>query len=199
MSCPTIELVLDYDTAVRTRQAKLLNLGHDFQKALETAMADSDIRLQHFMGPFTCAVNTQECRALSAPGIANIYPQLQKAKKTPTSSAQPATSQAQLADSPLSRGAKKRANQAAKKRKAEEESARASKAAAKKQKGDPKGAKGKAKGTPIGKGAGAGPSQGPPPGKRSQTASGQQICFAFNKGNCTRGDKCKFAHESWDQ
>ena len=52
-------------------------------------------------------------------------------------------------------------------------------------------------GTPIGKGPGPGSNQ-PPPGKRSQTASGQQICFAFNKGNCTRGDKCKFAHESWD-
>ena len=62
------------------------------------------------------------------------------------------------------------------------------------------GSKGQIKGK--GKGAkGQAPAAGsnqPPPGKRSQTASGQQICFAFNKGNCTRGDKCKFAHESWD-
>ncbi len=35
MSCPTIELVLDYDTALRTRRAKLLNLGFGFQRGLD--------------------------------------------------------------------------------------------------------------------------------------------------------------------
>ena len=198
ISCPTIGLILDYDLALRTRQAKLLNLGFDFQDALEKAMADPDLRLQHFMGPFTCSVNTPECRALSAPGISHIYPQLQKARKAPESSGSQATPTTRVADSPLSKTARKKANQAAKKREAEQEAARAAKAAKKNHKGE---SKGNRKGAPKGGGKGQAPAAGsnqPPPGKRSQTASGQQICFAFNKGTCTRGDKCKFAHESWD-
>ena len=54
ISCPHIGHVQEYDFALRERQAKLMNTGHDFQKALEKAMAGADLRMQKFMGPFTC-------------------------------------------------------------------------------------------------------------------------------------------------
>ena len=101
-------------------------------------------------------------------------------------------------DSP-SRGALRRQKAAAKKRAAAEaEEARAAKAA----KANAKGAKGKGKGGGGGKVAiGQGPNPGanlPPPGCLSHTPGGQQIGYAFNKGRCTRGDKCKYAHVSWN-
>ena len=199
MSCPSIEIVLEYEQAVRDKQAKLLNRGFDFQKALEAAIADQDLRMQKFMGPFTCSVNTPSCRALSAPGLSHIHPQLQKGTKR---SAPPAATSAgappafAIQDSP-SRGQAKRAKAAAKKKAAAEAAAKSTRAAEK------KAAKGKPKGAgPKGGGRGAigqGPvtSNQPPPGCRSQTASGQQICFAWNKGRCNRGDNCRYAHESW--
>ena len=50
ISCPHIGLVSGYDMAVRERQARLMNMGNDFQKALELSMADGDLRLQKFSG-----------------------------------------------------------------------------------------------------------------------------------------------------
>ena len=67
-SCPHIGLVLDYDFAVREKSTKLMNIGNEFQKSLETSMADSDLKLQKFTAIFSCEVNSSDCRALSAPG-----------------------------------------------------------------------------------------------------------------------------------
>ena len=151
--------------------------------------------MQKFMGPFTCSVNTPSCRALSAPGLNHIHPQMQKGTKRP---APPAAASSALAiqDSP-SKGQAKRARAAAKKKASAESATKAAKVAEK------KAAKGKSKGAgPKGasKGAiGQGPvsSNQPPPGCRPQTDSGQQICFAWNKGRCNRGSNCRYAHESW--
>ena len=197
ISCPSLNLVLDYEFAIREKQSKLMNQGHDFQKALETAINDPDLRLQRFMGPFTCSVNLAECRALSAPGIRHVFPQLQKGTKRPAAPthAPPAT---HIADSP-SKGQVKRAKAQAKKKAAETERAKQeSTKAAKAAKGAAKGA-GKGK-VIIGKGAPAAGGGGNrvPPGCREKDEQGRQICYAFNKGNCTRGDSCKFQHVSWN-
>ena len=100
-----------------------------------------------------------------------------------------------IQDSP-SRGQAKRARATARQKAAAEGAAIEAKAAEK------KAAKGKGKGAAKGAGKGAigqGPvgTNQPPPGCRSQTGSGQQICFAFNKGRCSRGNNCRYAHESW--
>ena len=54
----------------------------DFQKALETAMADTDTRTLHFTTAFSIEASTPLCRALSAPGLKEIYPMLATGKST---------------------------------------------------------------------------------------------------------------------
>ena len=57
---PHIGLVMDFDRAIRERQAQLMNIWSDFQQALEKALADSDLRLLCFTSVFICEVNTPE-------------------------------------------------------------------------------------------------------------------------------------------
>ena len=77
-SCPHIGIVLDYDWAIRSKQSKLLNATHDFQRALEDAIADSDLRLLSFTSPFTCQASSHDCHALSAPGLGDMFPLMQQ-------------------------------------------------------------------------------------------------------------------------
>ena len=35
--------------------------------------------------------------------------------------------------------------------------------------------------------------------KEQNKARGSKVCFAFQKGECTRGDECKFKHELIDE
>ena len=197
ISCPSLNLVLDYEFAIREKQGKLMDQGHDFQKALETAINDQDLRLQRFMGPCTCSANSAECRALSAPGICHVFPQLQKGTKRPATPTQTPLA-APTADA-LSKGQVKRAKAQAKKKAAEterakQESARAAKLAKAASKGAGKGKVIIGKGAPAAGGGG----NRVPPGCREKDEQGRQICYAFNKGNCTRGDSCKFQHVSWN-
>ena len=48
-----------------------------------SSTADTDLKLQKFTGIFSCEVNSSDCRALSAPGLSDIYPQLQRGSKRP--------------------------------------------------------------------------------------------------------------------
>ena len=207
VSCPHIGIVTDYDIALREKQAKSMNAGHDFQVALQNAMADQDLRMQKFMGPFTCEVTSSECKALTAPGISDIFPQLQKGVKRAHFAAigdeQRSTGAAAARDGTLSKGQLKRARaQVAKQKKAAEEKTKQAQrdkaAAAAAAGGAPNKGRGKG-GKIIGKGAGAAapaPRQAPP-GCRDRDENGKSICFAFNEGRCTRGDSCRFAHVSW--
>ena len=49
IATPTVDHVIDYDFAMRDKQAKLLNHGKHFQAALEEALADTDLRLLRFV------------------------------------------------------------------------------------------------------------------------------------------------------
>ena len=65
-----------------------------------------------FTSVFTCDVQTAECRALTAPCIADIYPQLAKGTKRPADVPKPTV---ESEEGGLSKGQIKRArNQAAK-------------------------------------------------------------------------------------
>mgnify|MGYP003333722578 CR=1 FL=1 len=88
VACPHIGHVLAYGMATRTLQTKLMKGGMDFQKALETAMADVDTRTLHFTTAFSIEASTPQCRALTAPGLKEIYPNLAAGKGTSTKTSQ---------------------------------------------------------------------------------------------------------------
>lgn len=73
MSCPSLTQVLGYDLAIRKRIALLMNSGVDIQSAMGHATADPDIRQKQFTASVGVAINTPECRALSAPGLREAY------------------------------------------------------------------------------------------------------------------------------
>ena len=73
LACPHIGQVMAYDQAIRDLQPELMKTVTDFQKALEQAMADHDTRMLHFTTPFGMEANTQACKALTAPGLNEIY------------------------------------------------------------------------------------------------------------------------------
>ena len=72
-SCPTIQIVRGYDFAIRSLQARLMKAGMDFKKALEVASEDADTRCLHFTTIFGMEANSAGCRALTAPGLREIY------------------------------------------------------------------------------------------------------------------------------
>ena len=65
-----------YDAGLRKSLAKQLNNGLPFQRALEAALADTDLRATHFNTLVGIDVGKPECRALTAPGIVEAYPEL---------------------------------------------------------------------------------------------------------------------------
>ena len=200
IACPHLAMVLDYDFAIRERQAKLMNTGVDFQKALELAMADGDLKLQKFTGVFSVQVSSPECRALTAPGLSDIYPQLERGAKRANFAEDHAPTPSLSSSTGLSKSALKRA-------KTKEKIAAATKGAAPPPKSSPPpppAAHGAAKVKGVGKGAkdakggkiiGKAFSPGVPTGAKETTAAGA-ICYNYNRGNCTRVG-CKFQHVCW--
>ena len=76
ISCPAIDHVMAYDAGLRESLAKQLNDGVPFQTALEAALADSDLRSTYFTTSVGIDAGKPECMALTAPGIAEAYPEL---------------------------------------------------------------------------------------------------------------------------
>ena len=185
-----------------------MNLTSDFQRALETALADSDLRLMRFTSVFTCEVNSAECRALSAPGLSDRFPLMRGQKRSAR-----ATDSSGAGEEGPSKSAKRRARQGAaakaKANAATEENRRRQQQArggdgGGRGGGGGGGGGGKAggKGKPTGGGGGGGgPSGGGgrdlPAGAKDRTDDNRLICFAYSRGSCTRGAGCRFAHVCW--
>ena len=165
ISCPTIGLILDYDLALRTRQAKLLNLGFDFQDALETGDGGRRPPAPALHGSFHVLGEHPRVSGPFSAGNRAHLPAAAESQEGPRVFRQPGLLHTQVADSPLSKTARKRANQAAKKREAEQEAARAAKAAKKNHKGESKGSIARAQ--PKGR-------QGPGPSSWFEPASARQ-------------------------
>ena len=66
---PTLEHILVYDMAIREKMADLMNEGIDIETALDTAQADPEVRQKHFLENVSIDINTEKCRAITAPGL----------------------------------------------------------------------------------------------------------------------------------
>ena len=203
LSCPHIGHVLAYDFAIRTLQTKLMKGGMDFQKALETAMADGDTRTLPFTTAFSIEASTPPCRALTAPGLKEIYPNLASGKGS--AGRQPQLEGGAAGDSSTKtqkeknylKNVKKKLKKEEKKAAAANEK-RAAAAAAANRRGGPlaildadrgtKGAKGKGK---------AGDRKPNPKGIKVRTDDEEAICFAHNRGDPCRNTPCNFKHVCW--
>lgn len=203
VSCPSINHVMAYDFAIRDRVATLLNGGFDYKSAFEKAMADQDLRNLRFTGTYACDVNSSECRALSAPGLAEIYPALRGVKRSaPTDwGVAPPPAPGPNTERNKAKKAKAKASRAAAKALASSHSG--GKASGKGGKASGKGGGG-AGGGGSGGGGGGGSGGGGgggrsdlPANAHAIAADGRQICYAHNKGLCSRGDSCRFAHVCW--
>ena len=178
LACPHIGQVLQYDQAMRDLQARLMKGGMDFKAALEASMADSDTRTLHFTTAFGMEAHTAPCRALTAPGLNEIYANLPRGQKRNALSDAGGGAQSQE----VSAAAKKRARVAEKKKKAQADSHAHRAIAA------PPAALAIENGRPdkkAGKGGKEGKGKAIPKGIKSQTAEGKRVCFAYRKG-----DKC---------
>jgi hypothetical protein len=107
ISCPSLNMVLNYDFAVRELQHKIMKNGVDYKSALEQAMADPDTRTLHFTTPFSMEANGAECRSLSAPGLRERFGTSAKAPSLKRSESEMSGQQE------ASRSSKKRARKAA--------------------------------------------------------------------------------------
>ena len=135
ISCPTIHHVMGYDIGLREFVAKQMNNSVPIQKAFENAFADGDLRSTHFTTAVNIDSQKPECRALTAPGITEAYPELlRRGVKRPREVINESGAAASAsAASPTSRtaGASKNArNRANKARKKAEETERANAKAA---------------------------------------------------------------------
>lgn len=180
----------EYDKAMRALQSKLMKGGMDFKSALEASMADSDTMTLHFTTAFGMEAHTASCRALTAPGLNEIYANLPKGQKrvAPGDNGTGAQSQEQSAS------AKNRARVAEKKKKSQAD-AHAQKAIA-----APPGAlaieNGRAEKKWAGKGK-EGKGKAIRKGIKSQTAEEKRICFVYSKGDKCVQEPCQFAHVCW--
>lgn len=68
---PTLDHIPVYDMAIREKMADLMNEGVDIEAALDMARADSEVRQKHFLENVSIDINTDKCRAISAPGLAD--------------------------------------------------------------------------------------------------------------------------------
>ena len=57
-----------------------MNANYGVKTALETAIKDGDLRSLKFTGMVAQDITTQACKDLTAPGLAEMYPQLRKRK-----------------------------------------------------------------------------------------------------------------------
>ena len=221
ISCPTIHHVMGYDIGLREFVAKQMNNSVPIQKAFENALADGDLRSTHFTTAVNIDSQKPECRALTAPGITEAYPELlRRGVKRPREVIDESGAAASAsAASPTSRtaGASKNArNRANKARQKAEETERANaKAAAAAAAiaaapwgGDrargrgAKGAKG-AKGAGRGAKGGAKGAEGPAPAlpegimRSTPAPENKSICYAWCQGRKCKSSPCSVAHACW--
>ena len=199
-SCPTIQIVRGYDFAIRSLQARLMKAGMDFKKALETASEDADTRFLHFTTIFGMEANSIGCKALTAPGLREVYgnlpssaPAAVREKRVFDHAEPPATGQSPAAK----KRARQRLNKATKgTSNAQPPPAKAATAPktvlAIKDKVTTKGTKGGAKA--AGKGTGKARL---PKGIKSKTADGKMICFAHNQCRKCDQEPCNVEHVCW--
>ena len=178
-------------------------------------MADTSLRSLYFTAQFACDVARGQCRELSAPGLAEMYPQLlgHLAKKRKLNSPPPTRIQDGAAASSLSPSAKKRAKKQEAKAKAADkidrdelakraaQSAKDKAAAAARDRGGargggaPGGARGGARGgAPPAKGGGKGLPDG---AVRINPNTNKEICFGYSKGTACSRTPCNFEHVCW--
>ena len=189
LACPHIGQVLQYDLAIRELQARLMKGGLDFKASLERAMADEDTRILHFTTAFGMEAHTAQCRALTAPGLNEIYGNLNRGGKRPHSEVE------QGDKTTLSASAKKRAKLAEKKKIAKDGPPAQGALQPPPQQLALHDRKGKDKGKGKGKGKGGG--SGIPRGIKSKDANGGGICFAYNKKERCVQEPCNFTHACW--
>ena len=147
-------------------------------------MADTDTRTLFFTTGFGMDAHTPQCKALSAPGLREIYPSLpapqgQKRGLEDTSGAGPSLTDRQ-AKNKASRD-KKKANKAAGAKPATPAPAPVPKAIEDRR-------------TPKGKGKGG---KGLPEGANSRTPEGKNLCFAWSKNEKCVQEPCIFEHACW--
>ena len=190
IACPCIRQVRNYDMAIRELQHKLMKSGKDFKAALEAAMADPDTRMLTFTTPFSMEAHTQECKALTAPALQEIYAKLpgQRGQKREHEVTYPPPPQVHAADRPISASAKKKLKAKAKAKAVADAAARAAAGSSHllALKDAPRADKGK------GKGKGK-----LPKGIKTKTEDGKMVCYAYNKGEVCVQNPCGFAHVCW--
>jgi hypothetical protein len=213
ISCPTIDHVMAYDAGLRENMAKQLNNGVPFQVALEAALKDPDLRSTYFTTSVGIDAGKPECRALTAPGIGEAYPELGRrgTKRAGAEIIDGATAGAGAPTAAASVGAVKTATALKRQKKNENKKAKAAAAKAKaaadakaaaraskggNPKGGPKGGKGGAKG-----GAKGGPPAGAPPLPqgilRVTPDTNEPICYAWCQGRQCNRTPCTFKHVCW--
>ena len=198
VACPSQNMVMDYDFAIRDLQTKLVKSGHDFKAALESAMNDSDTRTLHFTAQFSMKAHLPECRALSAPGLAEMLGITNRGAKRSAPEATSTEAGAAEKSERAKRREKEKANKKAK-AKAKAEAKGKGKAlpappAVLAIKDRDRGDKGKGK---KGKGKGKGKGQNLPKGAYARTADDKQVCFAHNRGEKCVQEPCPYEHICW--
>ena len=191
VSSPTIDHVLCYLWAIFKRTADDLNNNVDFQTALKNARDHAETKTLHFINPFSTAVNTPECRACTAPGLAERMPPAAK-DETPTSRplTQRATSQTGTA---APTGTISKSKKARLKKQAKQQELQKAIKDARKPGGRPKVvlALGNGGDRDQQKGAGKGKRQGK---LKDRTSDGKTICFNWSKGKDCHTTPCPHAH-----
>ena len=88
VSCPTIKHVIIYDKAIRDRVAVLMNANWDIRAAFGEATAHERTRRINFDNVCAQAINTPECKAITAPGLCDYVSVTEPERSTNTSSKQ---------------------------------------------------------------------------------------------------------------
>ena len=192
MSCPSLTQVLGFDFAVRKKVALLMNSGIDIKAAFGYATADPELRQTQFTASVGVAINTAECRALSAPGLREAY-----ALQAPGGGASRGGGQVQpppIADGEMTRSQAQRVKKKAAKARKQAEDAKAAKLA--KAQKPPKALQNGGKGDGT-RDKGKGKGKGPPRKKVTEKTEpiGSEICYGYNNNNkCSKGKECSRAH-----
>ena len=203
ISCPSLRMVCAYDLAMRELQAQLMKANVPYTQALSQAMADDDTRTLTFTTIFSMSAQLPECRALSAPGLSEIFANLPRHVAPPPPPHQ-STKRPLDADAAQAQKSAKQ-QKLADKNKAKREKKAAKRAAAALPppppqlaildiQRKPKGGKAGAKGGQKGGGAGKAPL---PPGIKRQDGNGKMVCYAYNQGHRCNQTPCNMAHCCW--
>ena len=196
LASPHIGHIISYDLAIREQVAQAMNQGADIKSAFEAALGNSDLRETTFAGAYRNDTGTEECRALTAPGLAEQYPSMRGKKRALPLALENGAKNATALQATRDRNkAKKERQKAAKAAAAAQRQGSQNQHQQQQTKGGGK-ATGKGgkqtKGTPT-----RGQGDGMPQGAKSMTPDNRSLCFNFNKDTCTRGANCRFAHVCW--